>query len=741
MGTTGLFLLLNLIFINNYFANGIPIIPGSARLCNTGNATILGFEVLPGSGWDNLVNENRGRIVSYNYSTCSTTEDGLYLVPNGINTVPIKSSSVKIYSERFDHWMNYTSDTSRAINVGGDASIAGVFHIGGKFSREYEEVKSNQVNDDSFTVRVGAKYEMYTAKLAQGVVLDPIFRNKVIDIAHHIQFDRKDTARYESQLLIRDFGTHVITSVGAGAMINRVDSVNKSLVTDSAMTKSEIGLAASFSFFGKGIDFGSSKTVTDTLVTQYAQSRTHSTVRSHGGPIYKPLNFSVNDWATDIDNNLVAIDRAGDPLHFLITSELFPELPVSTLAQVGNTIEQAIASYYKFNTHKGCTKLDSPNFNFHANVDDGSCEMPGSNLSLGGMFQNCTFEGDTTNLCETRTTTNPKTGALTCPEGYDAVLLYRGNVSATEIDHQCEGFMIFWKKCHDSPRYGSAQYNTYWCAAHAQEAPPKSGYLFGGVYDNIKVNPLTQDHSCPQYFYPLPVADELKVCVSDDFENGEHLSVPFGGLFSCQYGNPLANKYYTPANQPKTCPDGYSQHLATIDMECEINYCALINAFSGLNSLPVKTPPFVKRPKERNDTESYIITENERSWTRIYSVPNNFTGFNGIVNSWVLDDGGYLDIASLLNSKEKKEPVAIKEQLAGNRKSFAPSPYQEKVKETFVPQITAQEFAADTVNGNDDTRSLTKTEILAIAGVSCMITLFCVLFVAILIVFYHKITK
>jgi hypothetical protein len=53
---------------------------------------------------------------------------------------------------------------------------------------------------------------------------------------------------------------------------------------------------------------------------------------------------------------------------------------------------------------------------------------------------------------------------------------------------------------------------------------------------------------------------DLSICVSDDYENGERYSAPFGGLFSCQQGNVLANKYYTPDSPPKMCPSGYSEH-------------------------------------------------------------------------------------------------------------------------------------------------------------------------------------
>lgn len=622
--------------------------------CRRASPDVMVFEVLPGGGWDNLKNEDRARIVFYNYSDCGMTEDGRYFIPDNVFVVPEKASQVKIYSERIDHWMNFTSATSKTINVGGQAKVAGLFSIGGKFSSEYDEVKSNQVNDNSFTQRTGARYVRYTSKIQPNPVLDHGFRSKILSIANHHLNGRKRYARYESQLLVRDFGTHVITSIDVGASIFKVDQLNNSLSTSSKLTRSQISAIAGIFFFGKGAGIGHTSTVTDQMIQQYATSQTHSTIFTYGGQPYKPVNFSINDWVDTIGNDLVATDRSGDPLHFLITKEQFPEMPDSIRAQTYDSVEAAISAYYRFNTYKGCTDINSPNFNFNANIDDGTCQPPGKNMSIGGLYQNCVFTGDTDNLCDDLALKNKKTGDFNCGEGYKSTLLYQGNVTKTEIRQECESYMVFWKKCHDVVYRGEASYSTYWCSAHAGEAPPNSGFLFGGIFTKTVSNPVTKSQSCPPYYQPTMVTSDMFVCLSDDFELGQRYSIPFAGFFSCQEGNPLANQYFSPTFTSKSCPGGYSQHIGTIEDECEINYCTLANSFFGQTAMPVRFPPFVHKPNEWNATGNYIISDEGQSWSTVFEVPDNFSGFNVEDKGWIVNTGDTLNIQNLLDKRNKK---------------------------------------------------------------------------------------
>ena len=128
--------------------------------------------------------------------------------------------------------------------------------------------------------------------------------------------------------------------------------------------------------------------VSDKQMDAYYQGILASHLDTLGGsvPLY---NISINDWLDSLNDNLVAIDRKGDPLYYAITATTLPYLPLDTLRDTANVVEEAVKHYYVNNLYPGCTSIDSPNFNYIANVDDGTCNEPFTNHSFGGLFQNC----------------------------------------------------------------------------------------------------------------------------------------------------------------------------------------------------------------------------------------------------------------------------------------------------------------------------------------------------------------
>ena len=66
------------------------------------------------------------------------------------------------------------------------------------------------------------RYVSHTARLMPGSSLSEEFRGRLRQIAAHMRLNRTASAWYESQLIVRDYGTHVVTSVDIGAALTQV---------------------------------------------------------------------------------------------------------------------------------------------------------------------------------------------------------------------------------------------------------------------------------------------------------------------------------------------------------------------------------------------------------------------------------------------------------------------------------------------------------------------------------------
>ncbi|XP_061178755.1 macrophage-expressed gene 1 protein-like [Saccostrea echinata] len=620
---------------------------GDPRACydGKGERPFL-FEVMPGLGWDNLVNENRGVVVNFNYSKCKTTEDRRYLIPDGVVTIPIKTSHMNVFSKVYDHWSQYESDTAFSVNNAASATIKGV-KIAASLSAEYEHIKKHQLEDKSITTKVQARFVRYTAKILPDVQLDQSFRNRLLKIANHIQQNRKLSTKYESELLVRDFGTHVLTSIDAGASIVKVDQVDSSLLQDSKIDKVQIGYAASVSLPGlASVDVNDKFSYSKTALEKYMRNVKNSDIRAYGGPPMNPENFTLSKWTTTIGNDLVAVDRNGFPLDYVISTTGLPELSESLVEEIVQNVRSAISSYFLHNTYPGCTDPDAPNFSKISNLDDGTCHAPLTNLSFGGVYQTCQFQGglmNNENLCDKLTVRNPQTQNFRCPEGFDIVLLYEGKAHKAQHEHKCHRCWAFFKCCHDKSYYGSATYTSYWCRAKPNTpVQENSGFLFGGLFSDRTSNFVTQSKSCPQFYNPMKIASNVYVCISDDYELGAKSAVPFGGFYSCQHGNPLVDGKYA-----KSCPKGFSNHLATIDNNCEIQYCVRTGQMSELKFPTVQIPPFFDVPAESlEEPANYIISHDSESWIQL--IDPEMKGDKPDESSWTTLSSAPKEMAALM---------------------------------------------------------------------------------------------
>ncbi|XP_063050286.1 macrophage-expressed gene 1 protein-like [Engraulis encrasicolus] len=624
------------------------------RECRS-NGSLRALEVLPGGGWDNLRNLDMGRVMNFSYSLCQMTEDGVYLIPDDIFVIPQKVANVETNSEIISSWLDYRSTTSFSINV--DASFP-IDEIGlnAKFSVEFARMKMHQVGDTSVTARTEVRNHLYTVKSYPEFTLDSRFARQAEEIAHAIENNQTRQAAYLSEMLVRDYGTHVITTVEAGASLVQEDYLKASYVSDMDSFRSTVTASAGMKFFEKlKFDIGTNVTFETSDTRTYTENVTYSVTLSHGGALFYP-GITLRKWQDSTLNNLVAIDRRGLPIHYVLNKAVLPNLPEPSVRKLALSVQKAARRYYTVNRRPGCVKPDSKNFDFQANVDDGSCEGPAVNMSFGGVYQHCTeLTSDAGPICDAQSQKNPDTGNYSCRAPFRATLLQSHNVeegySKRQCQRQCHKCYLILKCCQevcvDANYVRRAKIETYWCSTN--ETQQYSGFLFGGLYGPSQDNPLTKSRSCPPYFIPLKLlTNGLTVCLTKDYEVGTQYSVPFGGFFSCSAGNPLMGGQ-------SRCPAQFSQHLAAIIDGCEVLYCVQSGMFASRQLLPIQLPPFTLEPliyMAASDTIA-VMTEGDKVWMRVSGT-----------NKWKLVDADEVqDMIEQMNHHEmtggEKAGVAI----------------------------------------------------------------------------------
>ena len=572
------------------------------------NSPAQRLEILPGLGFDNLRYLEMGQVHLYNYSTCKVTEDGKYTIPDSVFVVPLQEGHYKFYADYFDHWDNYSSITNSKVDIKYGVSIFKL-KIGGSFSREKQSVKENQVNYNSKTTRVSFRNRVYSVHLDSSAELHPKFRSKVYEIAASVQNNDTAAAKYLSELLVRDYGTHYITSLEAGAVFVKLDSISETYSSNADRLK--ITSAATFSFpifqlfDDSPFTFNYSNRVNETEA--YQSNITRTEIYTIGGALFTP-DLNLSQWVKDAYNRLAVIDRRADPIHFAITPTRFPELPVVTVRAISDFVLDATKRYYEYNTVVGCVDPTAQNFNFQANFGDSSyCDTSFSQIdqAFGGLYQTCRQTGRE-NLCTDRMIeqVNPQTGDYSCPAGYTAVELYSGVdtfIGAYTTYYQSCGWFSCDTRSRSVTETTQANYETYWCVVI--DTPQQyRGYLFGGFFTRTSPNPITGTQSCPPYYRVQKIAMDVSICVTNDYELGSAHAIGFAGFHSCRVGNPLSvpantSPFPSVSDWPHNCPQGYSQHLVAVENGCEINVCLENGAFESrtLNS-PV-LPPFQTRPQ------------------------------------------------------------------------------------------------------------------------------------------------
>ena len=606
---------------------------GDLRNCADVQGNLAGMvqaEVLPGLGFDNLRNVDLGQVLAYNYTMCKVSGDGSYMMPDSVQLIPVQESKVDTFAEHFSTFHEYTSHTAASINF--QAKYNGpIFSASGSYSADFQTTKSIMVKHKSSCARVSLRYKTYTAQIPSDAQLHPAFKSRLLDIAANIQNNNTKLAHYLAETLVRDYGTHVITSIDAGAGLSQTTFVSQNFNVKGGENQRSLIISecagAGFLFWRFSESLYESYSHYSQYKEQFSENTTYSHVLTYGGPVFKiGNNFSLTDWENGVADHLVAIDRSGVPLYSVINTNNVPELPDSTLLSVMDYVYKAVTKYYKVNTIAGCTNSSAKhNFNFQANVDDGSCDEEKQTYSFGGIYQTCTTKEMIT-LCDEFRQANPVTQDYSCSTGYEAILLHTNEGSKYEPVRVCKMHCAFLglfcrDDCWTYKKLHLVTYHAYWCVRSAASNSADTGLLFGGVYTFNQQNSLTGSSTCPPYFYSIRFGEDIHVCVNDDDDSqGAKYSVPFGGFHSCSNGNPLVStkKQFQNNIYPHRCGKHYRQFLLTVDDGCEIYYCADVSAIMKQQPHPPRLPPYHALPRMSHNVTNTLIVKgnNGRVWIK-----------------------------------------------------------------------------------------------------------------------------
>ena len=217
--------------------------------------------------------------------------------------------------------------------------------------------------------------------------------------------------------------------------------------------------------------------------------------------------------------------------------------------------------------------------------------------------------------CDRLRIKNYYTGGYGCPVGFKTFYLHQWTQKERLYRRRCRacGFLWLGKCCRDV--YigdGQRTITLNGCIKNITHQPPhtKSIYVYGGSFTSKKINPVTNQQRCPPEFAKLPGPNDIKVCLAERVKSSLERLPSFGGIFSCNSGNPALS------SGAKACPTNYSMHsMGTIGGSCILSVCLKFLTYDDAYRLPsIVLPPFssidnINWTSEVNDTmETGVIT-------------------------------------------------------------------------------------------------------------------------------------
>lgn len=238
-----------------------------------------------GQGWDNLQNLPLEKVFPTEYKTCQTTPDGAFLLPDDVSLTSVKHLNIDRMSKFYSNWEEYFLENRPTINSGSDFEIASV-EISGSYDRFMVSTKQKFASMKASMLSTNLIYHAYTLKMSstrKGLSSKFLSHLKLIHKSY-VAGD-ENLAEYHANLLVQEFGTHLVTSVDLGARIEQNDYIDlKGNFTN--LDEMKAAAASSFveSLFGMNSSVMVLKNVTEVTRKVYSQVLKYSEIKTHGGP-------------------------------------------------------------------------------------------------------------------------------------------------------------------------------------------------------------------------------------------------------------------------------------------------------------------------------------------------------------------------------------------------------------------------------------------------------------------------
>lgn len=584
-----------------------------SSLCRSDGENSFKVDIYPGFGWDHL----RFIEMSPIYAVSNFNDSTMF--QSCIQMIPLLEDNIQLDSELFDSFNIRTSDYSSNFVTDGSLNFL-KFRIGGSYSKDYRQVKTQQGRERTVTLRNEFNHLLVDVILDSSCSLNPQVKRDLIQISNYITSGQSAMASYAAQVFVKRYGTHFTSRLQLGGSLVEEDYFSSSAFYSGETIKRGYKAAAAASFLGTfNISASFTSSFSSAQIDQYSKNITRKVIHKRGGDLFK-LGSDIQSWQASIKNNPVIIRRAIENITSFIQSDKIDELAEIELAKVREEINRAVLTYIEMNAVRGCMEPASQSFNWVANVDDGSCSGASQNAQFGGFIRTCVEQSGLMSKCNYYRVNNFYTDGQSCPDGFDRHILHNLTQFEQTVRERCESCGFLWMStCCKYIVTGTGRRDTvlYTCSksnklkSSSDVLKVATTFVYGGSFTSKSFNPITGSTSCPPMFSAVKVTNDISVCLTrqtidtNDFPN-------FGGFYSCNQGN----AELAPIEQK--CPEGYSIYImGAIDIECLLYVCLKFRVFDDLRQLPpIVLPPFVEIDA-RNQTKTI---QNEASLSTILRV-------------------------------------------------------------------------------------------------------------------------